>query len=180
MIDPSDANNGPVRRCVMHSILAILALLAAAGCGGRGTLYDRMNAALAPKSGLQQTQLAHIGHIDTADGRYEVCVQRLVITGMLAPRGQAWLHLFTANGQLAQSYSLSSAVPLWSEGGKVYLFGFGNIGGIPADPKLAARFAKDELPTGNVLDFSRGIASAVIVREKRYGSSGGIEDPVDR
>jgi hypothetical protein len=160
----------------MRRLLFMLALFACAGCGGNKTLYDRMNAAVAPKAGLQQTQLAHVGHIETADGRYEVCVQRLVVTGMLAPRGQKWLRLFTSDGRLAHTYPLSNADPAWCEGGRIYLFGFGNVAGIPVEALLVGRFAADELPTGNVLDFSRGVANAVMVREKRYGSSGGLDD----
>jgi hypothetical protein len=138
-----------------------------------------MSAAVVSESGLQQVQLAHIGHIDTADGRYEVCIQQLVTTGMLAPRGQTLLRLFTSGGRLAHTYSLANADPLWCEGGRIYLAGFGYVAGIPVEAGLAARFAQDELPTGNVLDFSRGAASAVMVRERRYGSSGGIEDSID-
>lgn len=138
-----------------------------------------MSAAVKPKAGLQQTQLAHIGHIDTADGRYEVCVQRLVLTGMLAPRGQRWLLLFTPDGQVVRAYSLSDAEPLWCEGGRIYLFGMGSVPGISVPPELAAQFAADGLPTGNVLDFLRGLDHARLVREKRYGSSGGIEHSID-
>ncbi len=144
------------------------------------TLYERMSAAARPESGLQQTQLAHIGHVDTADGRYEVCVQGLVITGMLAPRGQGRLLLFSTDGRLVKDHaSMCDAGPLWCEGGKIYLYGFGCGGGIPVEPRLAAQFERNELPTGNVIDFSRGIASAVVTRETRYGSSGGIEDVAD-
>jgi hypothetical protein len=135
-----------------------------------------MNAAVTPGDGLQQTQLAHIGHVDTADGRYEVAVQRLVLTGMLAPRGQQHLRLFTLDGRLVATYSLMNAEPLWCEGGKLYLFGFGHIAGVPVDPELLSRFAADELPTGNVVDFSNGVVKAVLKRQPRYGSSGGIED----
>ncbi len=135
-----------------------------------------MNSAVRPADGLQQTQLAHIGHVDTVEGRYEVAIQRLVLTGMLAPRGQRHLRLFTEDGRLAVTYWLSGAEPLWCEGGKLYLFGFGHIDGIPVDPQLASRFAGDEVPTGNVVDFSHGIAKAMLQRETRYGSSGGIED----
>lgn len=144
------------------------------------TLYDRMSAAARPGPGLQQTQLAHIGHIDTVEGRYEVCIQHLVITGMLAPHGQTHLMLFGADGRLLQDYSypFSENEPLWCEGGKIYLSGFACLG-IPVDPALAASFPTDELPTGNVIDFSRGIANAVVTRETRYGSSGGIEDVAD-
>jgi hypothetical protein len=82
-------------------------LLVLSGCAAPSqtdTLYERMTAAALPASGLQQVHLAHIGHIETDGGRYEVCVQRLVITGMMVPRGQMHLLLFTPEGQLARDY----------------------------------------------------------------------------
>jgi hypothetical protein len=160
----------------MRLALLVVPIVLCVGCTTRPSLYDRMNAAVEPGEGFQQTQLAHIGHVDTAEGRYEVAVQRLVLTGMLAPRGQRNLRLFTKGGYLVATYSLSNAEPLWCEGGKLYLFGFGYIAGVPVDSQIASRFADDELPTGNVVDFSQGIAKAVLKRETRYGSSGGIED----
>jgi hypothetical protein len=138
-----------------------------------------MNSAAKPGAGLQQTQLAHIGHIDTSEGRFQVAVQRLVLTGMLAPRGQTRLLLFTPDGKrLAEqfAYPCFQSEPLWCEGGKVYLFGFAYVPGIPIDPQIASRFASDEVATGNVIDFSRGVSNAVMRRETRYGSSAGVED----
>jgi hypothetical protein len=135
-----------------------------------------MNAAVKPGKGLQQTQLAHIGHINTADGRFEVAIQRLVLTGMLAPRGQTRLVLLTPNGTLADQfwYPCFECTPLWCEGGRIYLFGFAYVPGIPIDPEIAAQF-RDEVATGNVIDFSEGLDRAVLRRESRYGSSRGVD-----
>jgi hypothetical protein len=137
-----------------------------------------MSAAVKPDEGLQQTQLAHIGHVETSEGRFEVAVQHLVLTGMLAPRGQTHLLLFTPDGELAHQYwyPCFQNEPLWCEGSKLYLAGFAYVPGVPIDPRIASRFASDELATGNVIDFSGGIDKAVLRRETRYGSSGGIED----
>jgi len=137
-----------------------------------------MISAANPDTGLQQTQLAHIGHVDTAEGRFEVAVQRLVLTGMLAPRGQMNLLLFTSDGKLAHrfSYPCFQNEPLWCDGGRVYLFGSAFVPGIPLDPQFASELGSAEMMTGNVIDFSNGIANAVLRRETRYGSSGGIED----
>lgn len=143
------------------------------------TLHERASAALVPGDGLQQMQLAHIGHIETSEGRYEVFVQRLVVTGMLAPRGQRHLHLLKADGRVAASYRIPDAEPLWCEAGKIYLFGLSHIPGISVDPVRLSQLPPDALYTGNVIDLSQGIDHAVLRRENRYGSSGGIEDDAE-
>ena len=162
----------------MRSALLIVPFVFGVGCAARPNLYERMNAAVKPGAGLQQTQLAHIGHVDTSEGRFEVAVQHLVLTGMLAPRGQTHLVLFTPDGKLAKRfwYPCFQNEPLWCEGGKLYLAGFAYVPGVPVDPLIVSRFASDEVATANVIDFSDGIANAVLRRETRYGSSGGIED----
>ena len=135
----------------------------------------------APSDALQQTQLAHIGHVQTAEGRYEIAYQRIVIKGMLAPRGQQHLHVFLPDGTLVRSYSFFSAEPLWCEGAKLYLFGcIVNSGGIPFDSRLEVEAATmNGAPSGNVIDFSGGLDHAIVRWEFRYGSSGGIEDGHD-
>ena len=85
------------------------------------------------------------------------------------------LHLFTSDGKLERSYSLPNADPLWCEGAKLYLFGYGNVGTIPIASAIEHSFTSDDVPTGNVVDFSQGLDRAVLTREGRYGSSGGIE-----
>lgn len=165
-------------RCIPIALAASLGALA--GCATGGSLHDRMSRAAHPGDGLQQTQLAHLGHVETVDGRFEVCFQRLVLEGMLAPRGQSKLLLFTAQGDLDRSYDYPDFEhdPLWCEAGRVYLRGFTHVPGIPIDPSLASHFSPDELPTGNVIDFSQAPGRAMLTREKRYGSSGGIDDEV--
>ena len=148
-------------------ITLLLFLLLNVGCASHSDLYDRMNNASKPAPGLQQTQLAHIGHVDTRDGRYEVCVQRLVLTDMLAPRGQMHLLIFDGGGRLIKNYYYPcfENEPLWCEGGRVYLFGFAYI------PEISP-----EAVTGNVIDFTSGISNARFLRENKYGSSGGTGD----
>ncbi|MDX2117967.1 MAG: hypothetical protein SFY96_07285 [Planctomycetota bacterium] len=165
-------------RCT--SLVAFTCLTVAGGCAAHNDLYERMTRAARPDDGVQQTQFAHIGHIDTLHGRFEVCVQSIVIKGMLAPRGLRNLLLFSSNGDLAKTYSAVNCTPLWCEGGRIYLSGFGWVPGIPIDPAIAGRFASDEMQSGNVIDFSQGLEHAIVTREKRYGSSGGIEDDIWR
>jgi hypothetical protein len=121
--------------------------------------------------------------VRTPDGPLHVATQELVITGMLAPRGQGWLHLFDESFELVHSYSLSRlGSPAWCEGTKIYLYGFGYDSSIPPDEALTELFHFPEgekeigYPTGNVIDFCNGALSPVMRRERRYGSSGGIQD----
>lgn len=100
---------------------------------------------------------------------------------MLAPRGQQRFHIFNERGEWVSTYWTDGVTPLWAEGAKVYLFGKHSIAGIPFDPRVLAVTDEDEIPAGNVIDFSLGIESPVMTLEKRYGSSGGIEyDPWER
>lgn len=140
-----------------------------------------MAAATRPLPGQVQLQLAHVGHVDTADGRLEVCCQRLVLSDLVQPDDIVRLLLFTPAGQLVASYPISWAdTALWCEGGKVYFPRMIFVAGIPPDEALAnTRSGEDEgleSLLGNVLDFSRGISRVTLRRERRYGSSGDLAD----
>ena len=171
----------------------ICLLLILAGCLGPRKLYDRMERAARPDSGVQQTQLAYIGCVETADGMFHVAAQTRILAGMLAPRGLPLrLLLFDQDGELAAAYERVlpyEAAPLWCEGSRVFLHGYGDfyIAGtfrtVDKDPRIIANrgrflhgspYGDDE--TGNVLDFARGPHEPMLTREQRYGSSGGIED----
>jgi hypothetical protein len=145
-------------------------------------------AAAAPPKGEQQVRFAHIGDVQTTGGTYHVVEQKLILTDMVAPRGlPTRLLLFSDNARLVVAYEAdfaTSALPLWCKGSRVYLFGFGSFHfadsvnhPIPPDARLAQLFSgTDRSPTGNVIDFSRGPLNPFLTREKRYGSSGGLED----
>ena len=126
--------------------------------------------------GIQQTYFAHIGEIDTKEGTFSICIQRAVLTGMIAPRGLKWLLVFNGDSELVARYPLPNAEPLWCEGPRIYLFGHGYVPGTSADPRVESLYDTDESPSGNVIDFSASIHRPVITRETAYGSSGGIED----
>ena len=128
------------------------------------------------EKGIQQTQLALIGEIQTPDGSFLVAHQRLVITGMLSPRGLNNLLLFQKDGALVKRFTYVQGLPLWCEGSKIYWWGTeGHANNIETDTKFAEIWP-DSAENGNVLDFSKGINKGYFTREKRYGSSGGIED----
>ena len=156
--------------------LLLLGLLPSLGCVQVVDVRSHLEAQANPGSELQQTQFAYIGIVDTPDGPVYVATQRLVIPGMLAPRGQSRILLFDHKYTLIKNYSGLNATPLWCEGSKVYLFGHGYIPGVPFDSRTVSLFSQDEAPRANVLDLSAGVESAVMRRERMYGSSGGIED----
>jgi len=168
---------------MMKRLMWLLLLCVVVGCGAPADVRSELEQRVVPEEGAEQTQLAYIGVVESPDGPLYVATQRLVLTGMQSPRGQAWLHVFDSNHALVGSYSLESlADPLWCEGTKIYCAGFGYCAEIPPDDELVALFGWPELekengyPTGNVIDFSNGASSPVMRREKRYGSSGGIDD----
>ncbi|MBB6429788.1 hypothetical protein [Algisphaera agarilytica] len=139
--------------------------LALIGCSPHLSLYQRMTAAAAPPHGVQQTQLAYIGDITTDAGNYHIATQRLILSGMPAPRGLAYrLLIFNDDLQLVAShdYHSNEAEPLWCEGSRVYLFGAGRLADLGA-------------ATGNAIDFRQGPNHPILIHEERYGSSGGTE-----
>jgi hypothetical protein len=157
--------------------------LVIAGCLSNQDIRCRLENEVRPKTGTQQTQFAYIGSVDSPQGRLYVAVQRIILTGMLAPRGNALLHIYDHECRLMQSYSLANMVePLWCEESKIYLSGFGYNADIPPAKDLKDLFdypkREKELgyPTGNVIDFSGGAKTPVMRRERKYGSSGGIRD----
>ena len=143
------------------------------------SLRDRMVEAMKPPEGVMQTYLAHIGDLHTEQGTFHVAIQRRVTTGMMAPRGHLGrLALFDTDGELVAMYehSYHGADPLWCEGSRVYLFGLGGFRDVEVDPRIVALGEDGAGYLGNVLDFSRGPMMPMLTREKKYGSSGGIED----
>jgi hypothetical protein len=159
-------------------------------CTTPGNFRSRMErtATAALPKGVQQTEFAYIGDVQTDQGAYHVVEQGLILTNMLAPRGlPTRLLLFSDNTRLVAVYEADFATavwPLWCERSRVYLAGFSSLHfadsvnhRIPPDPRLARLFSgTDQIPAGNVIDFSHGPLEPSLTREKRYGSSGGIED----
>jgi hypothetical protein len=145
-------------------------------------------AANALQKDTQQTRFAYIGDVQTQQGTFHVVEQSLILSNMMAPRGEPdRLLLFADDAQLVAAYEAdfgTGARPLWCEGSRVYLFGFGAFHvaveinqKIPSTPRLEQLFSGiNRTPTGNVIDFSHGPTSPLLTREKRYGSSGGTED----
>lgn len=71
---------------------------------------------------------------------------------------------------------INQAEPFWCEGSKIYFFGCGSFPGTHPATELESLFEDPELASGNVLDLSGGVDAILLRREKKYGSSGGIED----
>jgi hypothetical protein len=140
-------------------------------------LYTQLSEAIEPASGRRRTQLAHLGHIDTADGRFEVVVQRSVPVSAASPHGSdSELLLIDHRLRVAWRQPYSRGTPAWCERGKIYMLGSSDIG-LPIDPGLAAQFPASVAPRGNVLDFDDGIHGAFMTEELRYASNGGLDDP---
>jgi hypothetical protein len=124
---------------------------------------------------VQLVRFAYIGALDTPSGPVHVAERLVVITGMLAPHVRRSLDFFDRNYGFLASHWWPSGNPLWCEGSKLYLDGEALEGPIPVDPSVRKLF-DDDCPRGNVIDMSEGFGKAVLRLEKRYGSSGGIED----
>jgi hypothetical protein len=141
----------------------------------RVDFYTQLSEAVEPSAGRRRTQLAHVGYIDTADGRFEVVVQTTVPAGATTPRdGDSELLLIDSQFQVAWRRAFSDGKPAWCERGKIYWHGSTDI--LPIDSGLAAQFPAGVTPQGNVLDFDDGIDRAFITEELRYASIGGIDD----
>ncbi len=126
-----------------------------------------------------QTYLAHIGDLLIGNDIYYVAVQRLMLTGMDAPRGlrhRLLLFDFDFDPVASYEYDFDSSEPLWYEGDRVYLFGTnGLFYGVEVSAGLDSLLGT-ACTTGNVLDFSGGPCSPILTREMKYGSSGGLSD----
>ena len=163
----------------MKSIrILILLFVSATVSSGQGSEWKALDkvARSTLAEGHQQTQLAIIGEIRVPEGKHVVATQRIVTKGMLAPRGQSRLLLFSSDGNLAANLGIISGEPLWCEGSRIYLAGKnGLLRGVPVDPRITEMYP-GSAEGGNVIDFSKGISKPLITRERKYGSSGGIED----
>lgn len=176
-------------------LLLSLAMILSGGllagcCTASNNLRSRMEqtAVTALPAGEQQVRFAYIGEVQTKQGTFHVVEQGLILSDMMAPRGEpARLLLFSDDARLVAAYEAdlgTGARPLWCEGARIYLAGFSSLHfadsishKIPPDPRLARLFSETNLaPTGNVIDFANGPLNPVMTREKRYGSSGGLED----
>lgn len=164
-----------IAMCMSTSVCLVWQLLEFANRWGV-VLHTQLCEAVEPAVGQRRTQLAHLGYIDTADGRFEVVVQRTVPISAASPKGgDSELLLVDRRCKIVWRHPFSYGEPLWCERGKIYWCGSTNIG-LPIDPGLAAQFPPGARPRGNVLDFDDGIAHAFVTEELRYGSIGGLVD----
>lgn len=115
---------------------------------------------------LQLVRFAHVCDLSTKDGLVHVVDERIVMTGMLAPRGQHQIAFFDQNQKFLGKLHYVASMPLWCEGAKLYLFGSWD-GSLPGQDYCAAENC-------NVVEMEGGKIS--LSHEKKYGSSGGVED----
>lgn len=101
------------------------------------------------------TQFAYIGTVNTASGVMKVVSCRSVLTGMLAPRGKAWLAFFNGEHVFAGRITVDPSVPPLSCGGsRVYFYGS----------------QSDGTTTGNALELASGIEHPRFLFAERIGS----------
>lgn len=122
----------------------------------RKILYDNyVKTNSADLEGVKITKFAHIGEIEVDGSIYHVIDMGAVLKGMLAPRGSNRVLLYDSDLNCIEEFYIS-AMPLWCEGSKVYLWG--------AQPK--------EGMFGNVWEFKDGIEEGKrkLIEIPEYGS----------
>lgn len=163
---------------ILMTAAAVLAVLAAIVWAmnqylppSKHDLHDRMRAASQPTSGdVMQIRLAHIGHIVTPDGRFEVATQFDALKGMLSAHEVRWLVIFTPEGELVAKYSMSMGLPSWCEGSRLHLEGVTSAGRFRMDPVIEAEEPEDSMPVGNVIDFSAGLADPLVTEDASHAA----------
>lgn len=122
------------------------------------------------KIGSQLTHFSHVCELKGERQKIYVVDQRSVLTGMLAPRGNNQISFFDEKQKFIASIKYIGSRPLWCEGERLYLFG-GWDGAMPGDYRCAS--GND----CNVILWNETTGLLKLVHEKKYGSSGGIDDP---
>jgi hypothetical protein len=91
------------------------------------------------------TQFAYIGDVTTSNGsKLRVAAAQSVITGMLAPRGQAWLSFHDEQGRFVGEHHIDPFSPAhWCDGSRVLFVGSQTNGE----------------QSGNALELSQGFAN---------------------
>jgi hypothetical protein len=105
---------------------------------------------------------SYLGKLHTRDGVIYVADMRSALANMPAPRGVNAIMFFDRRLHYLGKQRFAASMPLWCEGGKLFLFG--DLDGF------------SEIGQGNVIDLTRGYKNMRIYHEKRYASSGGIYD----
>ncbi|HEX9665032.1 MAG TPA: hypothetical protein VGA95_00545 [Thermodesulfobacteriota bacterium] len=108
------------------------------------------------------THFSYLGKLQTKKGVIYVADMRSVLNNMNAPRGVNYIMFFDNKYEFLGKQNYASSVPLWCEEGRLFLFG--DLDGF------------SDRGDGNVIDLSDGYKNMRIYHEKRYGSSGGIND----
>jgi hypothetical protein len=105
---------------------------------------------------------SYLGKLHTKDGVIFVADMRSALNHMPAPRGINSIMFFNRRYQFLGKQDFAASMPLWCEGGKLFLFG--DLDGF------------SEIGQGNVIDLTKGYKNMRIYHQKRYASSGGIDD----
>ncbi|KKL24065.1 hypothetical protein LCGC14_2419080 [marine sediment metagenome] len=105
---------------------------------------------------VKLTVFAYVGRAQTKEGCAYVVELRQVLTGMLSPRGAAYILFFNSKEELVAKESIHDyrAGPLWCDGGLLFLYGADNNG--------------DRI--WNAWDLSEGISKRKRILKPEYGS----------
>lgn len=116
---------------------------------------------------VKLTSFSYVCRLMTEDGPIYVSNRRAVLGGMAAPRGQNALTFVDGQFRLLATIPYASSLPLWCDGGKLFLWGPWDGQQFEFDPCADHRGC-------NVIDWSEGYAvMPSFYWEKAYGSSGG-------
>ena len=119
---------------------------------------------------LRLTHFSYVCRLMTGDGPIYVSNRRAVLNDMPAPRGQNVITFIDGQFRLLATIPYASSLPLWCDGGKLYLWGGWDGPQFEFDPCAD--------PKGcNVIDWTEGYrVMPSFYWEKAYGSSGGIDN----
>ncbi len=119
---------------------------------------------------VKLTHFSYACRLMTADGPIYVSNRRAVIAGMPAPRGENALTFVDGHFRLLATIPYRTSLPLWCQGGKLFLFGSWDGQQFEYDPCADSRGC-------NVIDWSEGYAVMPgFYREAAYGSSDGVDN----
>ena len=104
--------------------------------------------------GSKLVRFAYVGRVESPQGQLYVVDMRLVLTGMLSPRGNNYVVFFDENHNWLGKERYILTQPLWCRGSKVFLHGVDT----------------DGATQGNAWDLSEGFADRRRVLVSEYGS----------
>ena len=151
---------------MIRKAMYVFLLVSALGCSTqniRQKLLESLNRER--ELGRELTHFSYVCDLETKRGIMYVGYMREVLSGMPAPRGYNTIVFFDQNKNLKNKFR-TSALPLWCEEARLYLFG--------RYDRYHKSCEKDY--KCNVIDFGGVNAEPKFRFEERYGSNSGSEE----